>query len=202
MIWRTGLIHEDLKVGTTEQSWVRHAQAGDTEAWALLVQTYQQPVFRLAYLLLGDPDDAEDVAQETFIRAYSALNRFDPNLPLRPWLLRITVNLTHNWRRSANRYLAALQRTLSNPDRVSQPPVEDRQDADLLWQAVRRLSTKDQQVVYLRYFLDCSEEDMARVLHTARGTVKSRLHRALGRLKAILPAELQPGEEAGNVDAR
>jgi RNA polymerase sigma-70 factor, ECF subfamily len=196
------LIHEDLGADTAEQSWVRHAQAGDKEAWALLVQAYQEPVFRLAYLLLGDPDDAEDVAQETFIRAYAGLKRFDSNLPLRPWLLRITTNLSHNWRRSASRYLAALQRTLSNSDRFSPPPDEDPQDADLLWQAVRRLSTKDQQVIYLRYFLDCSEEDMAIVLHTARGTVKSRLHRALGRLKAILPAELQPGEEAGNVDAK
>jgi RNA polymerase sigma-70 factor, ECF subfamily len=192
------LIYEDLKAGTAEKSWVRQAQAGDIEAWALLVETYQQPVFRLAYLLLGDPDDAEDVAQETFIRAYAALNRFQADLPLRPWLLRITTNLTHNWRRSASRYMAAVQRTFSPPD--PSPPIstEGTADAKLLWQAVRRLSIKDQQVIYMRFFLDCSEEEMANVLHTARGTVKSRLHRALQRLKAGLPAELHPEEEVAD----
>jgi RNA polymerase sigma-70 factor, ECF subfamily len=192
------LIHEDLKAGTAEQSWVRQAQAGDIEAWSLLVETYQQPVFRLAYLLLGDPDDAEDVAQETFIRAYGALNRFRADLPLRPWLLRITTNLTHNWRRSASRYMAAVQRTFSPPD--PSPPVstEGTADSELLWQAVRRLSIKDQQVIYMRFFLDCSEEEMANVLHTARGTVKSRLHRALQHLKAVLPVELRPEEEVGD----
>jgi RNA polymerase sigma-70 factor, ECF subfamily len=192
------LIHEDLKAGTAEQSWVRQAQAGDIEAWSLLVETYQQPVFRLAYLLLGDPDDAEDVAQETFIRAYGALNRFRADLPLRPWLLRITTNLTHNWRRSASRYMAALQRTLSPPEPTPPTSPEGTDDAELLWQAVRRLSIKDQQVLYMRFFLDCSEEEMAEVLNKARGTIKSRLHRALRRLKAVLPAELYPEEEVAD----
>lgn len=196
------MIHEDLKSGTAEQSWVRQAQAGDIEAWALLVETYQQPVFRLAYLLLGDPDDAEDVAQETFIRAHAALNRFRADLPLRPWLLRITVNLTHNWRRSASRYMAALQRTFSPPDPPSPISPEGKADAELLRQAVRRLSIRDQQVLYMRYFLDCSEQEMAEVLKTARGTVKSRLHRALQRLRTVLPSELYPGKEKGIDDAR
>jgi RNA polymerase sigma-70 factor, ECF subfamily len=196
------LVDEGLAAETGEEQWVRQAQAGDIEAWALLVETYQQPVFRLAYLLLGDPDDAEDVAQETFIRAYAALNRFRADLPLRPWLLRITTNLTHNWRRSASRYMAAVQRALSPPDLSPPTSTEGTADAELLWQAVRRLSIKDQQVLYMRYFLDCSEQEMAEVLNTARGTIKSRLHRALLRLKAVLPAELYPGMEKGIDDAR
>jgi RNA polymerase sigma-70 factor, ECF subfamily len=196
------LVDEGLAAETGEEQWVRQAQEGNIEAWALLVETYQQPVFRLAYLLLGDPDDAEDVAQETFIRAYAALNRFRADLPLRPWLLRITTNLTHNWRRSASRYMAAVQRALSPPDLSPPTSTERTADSELLWQAVRRLSIRDQQVLYMRYFLDCSEQEMAEVLNTARGTIKSRLHRALLRLKAVLPAELYPGMEKGIEDAR
>ena len=62
---------------TTEIDWIRQVQQGDATGWELIMQEHQQPVFRLAYLLLGDTDDAEDVAQETFIRAYRALDQFD-----------------------------------------------------------------------------------------------------------------------------
>jgi RNA polymerase sigma-70 factor (ECF subfamily) len=178
----------------TEREWVQRARRGEAEAWEQLVLVYQQPVFRLAYLLLGDPDDAADVAQETFLRAYDALDRFDPGRPLRLWLLRITTNLTHNWRRSAGRSLAALQRLLrSEPDLLREPAArqqaERNLEADLLWEAVRRLRLADQQVIYLRYFLECSETEMAEVLRTAPGTVKSRLHRALERLRSLLSRE-------------
>src|SRR5512138_2501510 len=71
---------------------------------------HQEAVFRLAYLLLSDPDEAEDVAQETFLRAWKHLKRFDATRPLRPWLLSIASNLASNRRRSAGRYLAALTR--------------------------------------------------------------------------------------------
>ena len=75
-----------------------------------LVRAHQTPVFRLAYLLLGSADEAEDVTQETFIRAYRSLGRFDTSRPLRPWLFKIAANLAHNQRRSMGRYLAALGR--------------------------------------------------------------------------------------------
>ena len=94
-----------------ETEWIEGARRGSAEAWEQLVQEHQQAVFRLAYLLVvGDADDAEDLAQETFIRAHRALDRFESGRPLRPWLLRITTRLASNWRRSAGRYLMALQR--------------------------------------------------------------------------------------------
>jgi RNA polymerase sigma-70 factor (ECF subfamily) len=88
-----------------EATLVRHAANGDAAAWEPLVLAHQEAVFRLAYLLRGDPDDAEDIAQETFQRAWSYLRRFDPARPLRPWLLSIASNLASNRRRSAGRYL-------------------------------------------------------------------------------------------------
>src|SRR5689334_1059737 len=116
---------------------------------------HQEAVFRLAYLLLGDPADAEDAAQETFIRAYRALDRFDVARPLRPWLMHIAANLARNRLRSVGRYVAALRRAL-----IAEPPINPaadqtaRDDASLLWQAIKRLDPADQEILYLRFFLD------------------------------------------------
>lgn len=176
---------------TDEQDWIDAARRGDANAWEQLVQAHQQPIFRLAYLILGDADDAEDVAQETFLRASAALERFDPSRPLRPWLMQITTNLCRNWLRSVARYLGALQNVFHN-EPISPTAVqlaEQNLEAEALWKAVRRLRMEDQQVIYLRYFLDCSEMETAETLGVARGTVKSRQHRALARLRAVLQKE-------------
>lgn len=157
-------------------------------AWDDIVREHQEAVFRLAYLMLGDADDAADVAQDTFINAYKALNRYDASRPLRPWLMRICANLARNRRRSLGRYFAALRRTLANepiPMSVHEHSIKSI-DAQALWQAVRRLHTNDQEVIYLRYFLDVSEAEMATTLNVAQGTIKSRLSRALGRLRDVV----------------
>jgi len=73
----------------SEARLIGRAFQGDETAWETLVRGHQEAVFRLAYLLLGDPDEAEDVAQEVFIRAHRSLGRFDPARPMRPWLLRL-----------------------------------------------------------------------------------------------------------------
>ena len=119
----------------------------------ILMRQSQDMVFRLAYLRLGDPDGAEDVAQETFIRAYKGLPRFDTTRPLHPWLLQIALNLVRNRQRSIGRYLAAMQRWAHDNPTVEQEIEEDaveRQDAQMLWQAVNRLPQRDQEVIYLR----------------------------------------------------
>jgi len=172
-----------------EPTLIRHATDGDAAAWEPLVLAHQEAVFRLSYLLLGDPDDAEDVAQETFLRAWNHLKRFDPTRPLRPWLLSIASNLASNRRRSAGRYLAALTRAFRN-EPLSTANVEEKSaqhmQANELWKAVRSLTMTDQQVVYLRYFMDLSVTETAEILQVAEGTVKSRLSRALERLRGII----------------
>lgn len=172
-----------------ESTLILHAANGDAAAWEPLVLAHQEAVFRLSYLLLGDPDDAEDIAQETFLRAWNHLKRFDTTRPLRPWLLRIASNLASNRRRSAGRYLAALTRAFRN-EPASSPSIEEKStqhlEASHLWKAVQTLSVPDQQVVYLRYFLDLSVAETAEVLKIAEGTVKSRLSRALDRLRGIV----------------
>ena len=171
-----------------ESTLARHAANGDAAAWESLMVTHQEAVFRLAYLLLGDPDDAEDTAQESFLRAWKALGSFDPARPLRPWLLSITANLARNRRRSAGRYFAALMRAFR--DEPASEGIEEQSaqnfQAKELWKAVQKLSTLDQQIVYLRYFLDVPVAETAQILQVAEGTVKSRLSRALEKLRRVI----------------
>ncbi|HYN89602.1 MAG TPA: sigma-70 family RNA polymerase sigma factor, partial [Ardenticatenaceae bacterium] len=124
--------------------------------------------------------------------AYRALDRFDSGRPLRPWLLRIAANTARNRRRAAGRYLAAVRRLfLATPDPMlgAEPANPPAREAESLWQAVRRLGHADQEIIYLRYFLELSEAETADTLGVARGTVKSRLHRALGRLREVVERE-------------
>lgn len=179
---------------------VTRAKGGDEVAWGALVRRHQQAVFRLAYLLLRNADDAEDVAQETFIRAYRGLDRFDSARPLRPWLLEITRNLCYNWGRALRRRVAALQRwgqaaPAANAASGGLDPNEQVMQewkANTLWQAVGRLNGNDQEVVYLRCFLALSVEETAQTLKIAPGTVKSRLWRALDRLRRVVEQDF-PG---------
>lgn len=156
------------------------------------MQEQQEAIFRWAYLLLGDAGDADDVAQETFIRAYRYLDTFDTSRPLRPWLLGITANLAHNRRRSIGRYVYHLARMARlTPPEVIDPEQETARhaEAQLLWKAVRRLSAADQEVIYLRFFMDYSVDEVAETLNIASGTVKSRLSRALERLRGVARKE-------------
>ncbi len=178
---------------------VQAALQHDEAAWEALVRAHQEPVFRFAYLILGDSAEAQDAAQETFIRAYRTLERFDPSRPMRPWLLSITANLSRNRLRSLGRYLSALRR-FGSRDPAPAAQVESLSlaqiEAQSLWQAVRQLDPNDQQVIYLRYFLDLPVEETALAIQAAEGTVKSRLHRALQRLRAIIERDY-PGLREG-----
>lgn len=171
---------------------IERARRGDETAWESMVQLHQQRVFRLAYLMLGNAGDAEDVAQEAFIRAFRHLDHYDPTRPLLPWLLGITANLARNRRRALGRYLYHIGRLARLvPEDTTDPESEAAQnnDAQTLWLAVRRLNATDQEIIYLRYFLDLSVEETATALAIAPGTVKSRLSRALERLRGVVRDE-------------
>jgi RNA polymerase sigma-70 factor, ECF subfamily len=172
-----------------DRNLIESSQNGDPAAWEALVTQYQEPVFRLAYLFLGDPEEAKDIAQEAFLRAWKALETFDKSRPIRPWLLSIAANLAKNRRRSIGRYLQHLYRAATREPGTTWT-VEERAQQNLesnaLWEAVRRLHASDQEVIYLRYFLELSIEDAAAASGVASGTVKSRLHRAMERLRAII----------------
>lgn len=168
-----------------EADLIRRARDGDDTAYERLVREHQEAVFRLAYLFLGSAADAEDTAQEVFIRAHRALARFDDSRPLRPWLLSITANTARNRRRAFGRYMHALRRMIL-PEPGESAEADSRIEAQALWQAVRRLSAVDQEVIYLRYFLELSVDEAAEAMHVEPGTVKSRLSRALSRLRDVI----------------
>lgn len=179
-----------------EAELIAQARAGSETAWGQIVQQHQQPLFRLAYLILGDMQDAEDVAQESFVRAHRYLDRFDASQPLRPWLLQIARRLAYNRQRSLRRYWRAVGRLLDDPTGHSQshtaatgdPAAPQHDQAARLWQIVQRLRRTEQEVIYLRYFLELSTTECAIAMNIAPGTVKSRLHRALRALECELAA--------------
>ncbi len=174
---------------------IRRARQGDPLAWETLVRRHQEHVFRLAYLTLRDAAEAEDMAQETFLRAFLSLDRFELGRPLRPWLTRIAVNLARNRRRALGRYLNHLRRAFASEpesERVEAGPERDfqaRRQAATLREAVQRLSRQKQEVVYLRFFLAMPEAEMAEALDIPPGTVKSRLHRAIADLRRMIKAD-------------
>ena len=165
------------------------ARNGDASAFGLLVREHQQAAFRAAYLILHDAQAAEDAAQEGFVRAYRQLHRFRGEDPFRPWLLRIVTNLALNETRRRKRGLALLERFGRQPARHEPGPesvTTATEESREVWQAINRLPPDDRLILYLRYFLELSEADMARVIARAPGTVKSRLHRAGRRLRAVI----------------
>lgn len=175
-----------------ESELIGWARQGDQNAWETLVRGHQEAVFRLAYLLIGNAAEAEDVAQETFIRAFRYLHTYDAARSWRPWLLGIAAHLARNRQRAWGRYWHHLGRLARlSPENTLDPETEVAHLANVnaLWQAVRRLERTDQEIIYLRFFLELSVDETAETLSIASGTVKSRLSRALGRLRGVVQQE-------------
>jgi RNA polymerase sigma factor (sigma-70 family) len=176
-----------------EDSLVERARRGDTAAYEELVHRYQGIAFRTAYVVAGSAADAEDAAQDAFVKAYRALGRFRPGAPFRPWLLQIVANEARNRRRSAGRRTGLeLRLAAEGPSGDAAPSPEaalvaSERRAELL-AALERLREDERLVVACRFFLDLSEEETAAALGIRKGTVKSRQSRALARLRE----ELEP----------
>ena len=168
-------------------------RAGDREAYAELVRRHA-PVALRAASLLGAGADAEDVVQEAFFKAYARLDRYRDGAPFRPWLLRIVTNETRNLQRGAGRRRERervswerTERLLTSPGPLDSALSSERRRS--LIRALRLLPERDRQVVVCRYLMDLDERESATVLGWPRGTVRSRLSRALRRLEALLEEE-------------
>ena len=150
--------------------------------------------------LLGAGADAEDVVQDAFVKAYRSLHRFRHDAPFRPWLLRIVANETRNLHRSAGRRTARERRAWeeTEPVLMAEDPAElalGRDRRAVLVRGLAGLSPPHRQVVTCRFLLDLDEAETAAVVGWPRGTVKSRLHRALARLREELATT---GTEVGH----
>jgi RNA polymerase sigma-70 factor (ECF subfamily) len=174
-----------------EHDLTERARRGDVAAYEALVRLHQQAAFRTAYSILGDAGEAEDAAQEGFVKAFYALERFRAGAPFAPWLLRIVANEARNRRRAAGRRYflheraGRLELTRPQPPTPETSMLRTESDAELI-AALNDLSEMDRMVITYRYFLELSEAETALALDCAPGTVKSRLHRALRRLRERL----------------
>jgi RNA polymerase sigma factor (sigma-70 family) len=173
----------------TEHELVERAKHGDTRAFAALVRDHEEIAFRTAVLITGNAADAEEAAQDAFVKAFRALGRFRSGEPLRPWLLTIVANEARNRRRAAGRRAALALRAAGEerPLGEAAPSPEaallaGERRATLL-DGLGRLRADDRLVIGCRYLLELSEAETAAALGVRRGTVKSRLSRALGRLR-------------------
>jgi len=172
-----------------ESGLIEAAQNGDEDAFAALVAPHVQVAFRAAYLITGSAADAQDASQEGLVKAWLALDRFRPGAPFRPWLLQIVVNEARNRRRTLGRQERLSLRLAQSPEETA-PAAEGialagERRARLL-AAVETLGEDDQLVIAARYFVGLSEAETAAALSLRRGTVKSRLSRALARLREAL----------------
>ncbi len=177
-----------------EQEWIRRAQRGDVSAYDALVRAYETLAFRAAYLITRDEHEAADAAQDAFVRAYRALNTFRLGEPFRPWLMRIVTNQALN-RLEANKRRANMnERFIQNENEQRAPSdaqrnLETREQNETLMRAVQRLKPDEQTLITLRYFLELPELEVAQTLNIPQGTVKSRLHRTLAKLREIIQQE-------------
>jgi RNA polymerase sigma-70 factor (ECF subfamily) len=173
-----------------ESELVERARRGDEDAYEELVRAHQGIAFRTAYLVAGSATEAEDAAQEGFVKAYRALGRFRPGSPFRPWLLQIVANEARNRRRSEGRRAALALRAMADAQSSSggaAPSPEGAllagEDRERLLAAVNGLREEERLVIACRYFLELSEEETAAALGLRLGTVKSRTSRALEHLR-------------------
>jgi RNA polymerase sigma-70 factor (ECF subfamily) len=165
------------------------AQRGETAAYEEIVQRYQQMAFRTAYVITGSAADAEDAAQDAFVKAYRGLSSFRPGSEPRPWLLKIVTNEARNRVRSIGRRQKVELRLAEGfrPGGAAPSPEAAALAAEAskrLLGLVNELSDEDRLVIASRYFLELSGEETAAALGIPEGTVKSRLSRALSRLRA------------------
>lgn len=172
-----------------ERETIAACQRGDTEAFDRLVERYQRDVYRLCYRYVGHHEDANDLAQEAFLRAWRSIGRFRGESAFSTWLYRIAVNACLNQRALKRVPTQDLPETLPDPSRGAQVRAEAEDEARRVRGAIARLPEKQRATLILKLYHDLSHEEVASVLGSSVGTVKSNLFHALGNVKRLLGGE-------------
>ncbi len=168
----------------SERKLIREAQRGSQEALAALYEAHWERAHRAAYLVVHDAAAAEDIAQDAFLAAIDALDRFDRRRPFGPWLHRIVINRAIDWGRRE-----ALRRSAGDPEELplAAPPAEA--IGGELVPALAQLPPEQRAVIVLRHLLEYTPGEIARMLELPRGTVNSRLRRGLDQLRGLIKVE-------------
>jgi len=169
-----------MRAGRDERARVRGAQRGSASDLEALFRLHWPRAHRAAYLVTHDAQAAEDIAQESFLAAIRALDRFDRRRPFGPWLHRIVVNRAIDWTRAR-----ALRSEVELTEAHPAVELEQAPDPEVL-AALRRLSPEHRAVIVMRYLLELTPGEIAEALDLPRGTVNSRLRRGLDVLEAEL----------------
>jgi len=175
------------RAGRDERAWVRGAQAGSASDLEALFRNHWPRAYRAAYLVVHDRAAAEDIAQEAFLAAVRALDSFDRRRPFGPWLHRIVVNRAIDWSRARS-----LRREIGD-DALADAPARSeaprRRLSKGMTGALAELTPEHRAVIVLRYLLEYTPGEIARMLELPRGTVNSRLRRGLDALQGQLAQE-------------
>ncbi len=181
-----------------ELTWIIQAQQGNDEAFTRLVEQYQTPVYNLCYRMLGEPESAEDAAQESFLRAYQNLSRYDRQRPFPTWLLSIAAHYCIDRLRRRRFTMFSLdaereddERPMELPDANAIDPEHEavrREEQEEIQTALKGLDATDRAAIVLRYWYDFSEVEIAESLNLTVSAVKSRLHRARKAVARLMMA--------------
>ncbi len=169
-----------------EASLIRQARAGSADAIEALVRRHWDSAHRAAFLIVHDPAAAEDIAQEAMLAAVRAIDGFDRRRPFRPWLHRIVVNRSLDWLRARARR-PELSGDLAGQTAASSPGSDALSDE--LMSALGQLDPDQRALIVMRHLLGYRSAELARMLDLPAGTVRTRLARALTRLRELLEAE-------------
>jgi RNA polymerase sigma-70 factor, ECF subfamily len=177
---------------------IQKLQAGDLDALGLLYDQYRLTVYRTALAITRDPEAAEDILQDAFLRLHAHADQVNSELPLTPWLYRVTVNLSYTWVTRRNRWRVPLEDfmdQLIGPAKNNPEPAAERRDEQRLMQrAIDTLAFSQRVVIVLYYMNNLSLQEIADILGCPVGTVKSRLHYGRVNLRELLNTDAQAPE--------
>lgn len=165
-----------------ESEWLTKAQRGDAQAFTCLLEAYQRPVFNLCYRMLGNAQDAEDAAQETFLRAYQSLKRYDNSRPFSTWLLSIAAHYCIDQIRKRRVQIVSVEELpvpdLPEPSPGMESNLSKKEEQQRIKAVIEVLDATDRAAVVMYYWYDFSYEEICQALSLSMGALKSRLHRA------------------------
>ncbi len=172
-----------------ERQVVEACQRGEREAFDQLVVRYQRDIYRLCYRYVNNHEDANDLTQEVFLRAWRAIGRFKGRSAFSTWLYRIGVNACLNFRAARKPLAHELPETLADPRMGAAQKVEKAQKAQKVREAVARLPEKQRATVILKMYHELTHQEVAQILGSSVGTVKANLFHALGNLRKLVAVE-------------
>lgn len=166
-----------------QTEWLIAARKGDTEAFSRVVDAFQKPVYNLCYRMLGNPEDAEDAAQESFWRAFQGLSKYDFQRSFGTWMLSITAHYCIDRLRRKRLNFLSLESLLPEEDAPDRTPGPEElagrsQEREVVQELLRALNPEERAMVTMRYWYDMSYEEIGQTLSCSVSAVKSRLHRA------------------------